>query len=289
MAVNVVDKEGNEVADLAAANFRGKFRGQAVEVHSAERDAEPRRVVVVLGAGSSMKRVPGKWDFARMATLGLVAHAPENVRLALLTYGGQLAARVDFGEGSEAMAAALASLADEPGSPAHNGPAPNLPEALQAAREMLEPSRTGDVIYLVSDVLLARSRETQEFEAKLRGDGVRLFVFRVFERRMVNFANDEIARLVEATGGNGARAVLGERFRDRAVYLKPDIRGVPASVVKLYQQMGEFYRVEVELPEALKSAQEWVLEAVGDDGKRMKDVSVVYPRRVGPCEAATGD
>ena len=42
--------------------------------------------------------------------------------------------------------------------------------------------------------------------------------------------------------------------------------------------------VEVELPRAVDKPREWELEAVDADGKKMKNVRVVYPRTLVPCQ-----
>jgi hypothetical protein len=47
--------------------------------------------------------------------------------------------------------------------------------------------------------------------------------------------------------------------------------------------MGSYYRVEVELPVEVDKTRGWELEVVGVDGKKMKGVRVVYPRKLAPC------
>jgi hypothetical protein len=48
--VNVLDKDGNTVPGLTAANFRGEFLGQPVKVISAAVDPTPRRVALIVPA-----------------------------------------------------------------------------------------------------------------------------------------------------------------------------------------------------------------------------------------------
>src|SRR5712691_3586612 len=56
VAVSVIDRDGNPVSDLTAANFRGKVRGQDVTILSAWFDTtSPRRIAVVVDASRSME------------------------------------------------------------------------------------------------------------------------------------------------------------------------------------------------------------------------------------------
>ncbi len=89
--------------------------------------------------------------------------------------------------------------------------------------------------------------------------------------------------LAAATGGEALHAVFGGAIRDRVSKAYVPLEGVPESLVQFYRQMGEFYRVEVELPREVDKAREWELEVVGADGKKRKDVRVVYPRRLAKC------
>ena len=92
-----------------------------------------------------------------------------------------------------------------------------------------------------------------------------------------------MSSLAAATGGEALHAVFGGAIRDRVSKAYVPLEGVPASLIQFYRQMGEFYRVEVELPREVDKAREWELEVVDAAGKKRKDVRVVYPRKLAPC------
>ena len=66
-----------------------------------------------------------------------------------------------------------------------------------------------------------------------------------------------------------------------------ELQALGAVTRRVYEQMAEFYRVEMELPVAVDKARDWKLEVVDAKGKRRKDVEVVYPRKLVPCAAAS--
>src|ERR1700693_5679431 len=52
--VSVLDREGNAVPGVTAADFRATVDNKPANIVSAVRDAQPRRIVVVLDASGSM-------------------------------------------------------------------------------------------------------------------------------------------------------------------------------------------------------------------------------------------
>lgn len=49
--------------------------------------------------------------------------------------------------------------------------------------------------------------------------------------------------------------------------------------------MTTFYRLEIELPQEVDKPREWRLELVPREGFKVKDLRVVYQRKLLPCEA----
>jgi hypothetical protein len=58
---------------------------------------------------------------------------------------------------------------------------------------------------------------------------------------------------------------------------------VLALVRQLHAPAREYYRLEVELPAETEKPRDWKLDMVDAQGKRRKDVGVVYPQKLGPC------
>jgi hypothetical protein len=277
VAVNVVDEQGRQVTGLKAENFRGKFRGQAVKIVSAEWDAGPRRIVVLLDMSESMDGVPGKWSYAQTAFKGLLAHEPEGARLALVTFDGGPEKRIGTEEWGEAAGLALGEL-EKPGKREKGSRLTGFLDAVEAGLELLGEARAGDVLYVISDGWSVGG-ESEPFD-KVFCRGVRVFAFGFVER---NTGGVDFRTLARDTGGDSLTAVFGFALRESRSKAYVPLEGVPPSLVQMYRQMGEAYRVEVELPREVDKTRGWELEVVDERAKKMKGVRVVYPRKLVPC------
>ncbi len=282
VAVNVVDEQGQPVTGLRAENFRGKFRGEAVKIVSAEWDARPKRIVILLDMSESMDGTPGKWSYAQTAFRGLLAHGPEGARLALVTFDGAPEKRIGFEEWEAQAGLALGEL-EKPGRVEKGKRPRSLWEAWGLAEQMLAEPRPGDVVYFItdgspvsSDALPADSGNSRSLEC----DGVRFFTFDFYERGSGGW---DLSSLASSSGGEALHTVLGNMIRDRRSKAYVPLEGVPPSLLRFYRQMGEMYQVEVELPREVDKTRGWELEVVDAAGKKMKGTRVVYPRKLARC------
>ncbi|MCI0659216.1 MAG: VWA domain-containing protein, partial [Acidobacteria bacterium] len=150
IAVGVVDEKGEQVAGLRAENFRGKYRGQPVKIISAERDAGPRRIVIVLDVSESMDGAPGKWSYAQTAFQGLIANGPEGARLALVTFDGAPEKKIGFEEWSAEAGLALGEL-ERPRKMERGAKPLGLLGAMKAGLGLLGEERAGDVFFVITD------------------------------------------------------------------------------------------------------------------------------------------
>ncbi|MGH9891142.1 MAG: VWA domain-containing protein, partial [bacterium] len=227
VAVGVVDERGEPVAGLAAENFRGKYRGKAVKVISAEREAGPRRIVVLLDMSESMDGAPGKWSYARTAFEGLVAYGPEGAKLALVTFDGAPEKRIGFEEWNAEAGLALGEL--EKPRKVRKGERPReLWEAWRIAEEeMLAERRLGDVVYFISDgPQVVYGDAVPAGSANSRPpvcDGIRYFTFDFPERGR---GRPLLSELAEGTGGGSLHAVFGGAIRDRVSKAYVPLEGV---------------------------------------------------------------
>ena len=169
---------------------------------------------------------------------------------------------------------------------------------------MFSGSELGDVVFAVTDAGENSSRtRKKQAEKSLVSSGTRLFLFLVrsplpegvSEIRMGFSVVDDL-RKVSGGGRLELRPTAVSQISGVENYeLDEDARAAVRTLTQgLYQQMGEFYSVEFELPVGVDKARGWKLEVVDAKGKRRKDVEVVYPRKLAPCAAsdqrpATGD
>jgi hypothetical protein len=56
-----------------------------------------------------------------------------------------------------------------------------------------------------------------------------------------------------------------------------------ATLQEIYDQMKNFYELEIELPAAVDKPRRWKLDVVDDKGRKRKDVTVIYPQELVPC------
>jgi hypothetical protein len=56
-----------------------------------------------------------------------------------------------------------------------------------------------------------------------------------------------------------------------------------------YDQLVDFYQLEVELPVTLDKHRPWDLQVLDGTGKRLKNVKILYPHEFFPCgQTASG-
>lgn len=285
--VNVIDRQGNQVRGLTAANFRAEFRGQWVKILSATWDSGPRRIVILLDISDSMNGPPGKKQLAVAGVQHLVRWAAPGSSLTLLIFDEKVEGELDLVPGDQSVAEQVARvLVEHHVDPRKSGRTALLDTIVQGLA-LLDPPHLGDVVYAITDGGDNRSRtKRRAVENAAQAAGVRIFAFFVptppFERvdPEVIGAPSLVRELTQSSGGNALTidstdALYDFKEKDRVV-LSQDAR-------RLYRQMAEFYRVEVELPGELKEPQGWKLEVVDAANKRQKDLAVIYPRKLLPC------
>ena len=72
-------------------------------------------------------------------------------------------------------------------------------------------------------------------------------------------------------------------------YIVAKTRGdaLEVALQRLYQQMGEFYRLDLRLPETVDKPTKWKLEVMEANGKPSRQVEVHYPQQLMPCAKAS--
>lgn len=286
-----IDREGSPLRGLTAKDFRARFRGKPAEVRSATLDMGPRRIVLVLDASGSMTSGEA-WDAATVLAQDLYRFAPWNISFALVIFASKVLRTVGWEE-RLTLFGTLAAL------PANRALAPQgqrktaLYDAVARALQLLEPPQMGDVIYVITDGGEDNSSKTErsKIRRQMLGREVRVFSFLLLQpfgrARTLEEASALMALrdLVEETGGGMLELVAAgtlPRFWPRS---KQD-RAALAAAKRLYQQMGVFYRLELELPQLVDKPRRWNLEVVNEKGKRRHEVSVLYSRHLLPCMSA---
>ncbi|MCI0659217.1 MAG: VWA domain-containing protein [Acidobacteria bacterium] len=264
-------------------------------------------MVILLDISDSMTVSELRWSLALEAARQLVAQANPETSFALVLFGTKIAHRVEFSRGREAVRGALESLG--PQSAAAKGyERTALVDSVLESLELFDTLQFGDAVFVITDADEGSSRgKPRDLEQELLSRGVRLFGFILpYPPRGTMWPPNAgggpglapggyelghdpagaLGRVAQATGGSWYAVITGERYRGEPLgYWLSDARKAAAlaAVRNLGRQMEEGYRVEVDLPWAVKEPRPWTLEVVNAAGKKRKDVQVVYPKKLAAC------
>jgi hypothetical protein len=290
--VSVVDEQWLPVQGLSAANFRGKLRGHDVEILSASIDTRPRRIVLLLDASGSM--IGDGWETEKSLSEDLIRSAPPRASIAQMAFSETVLDTADFARDPRALLerlAALVKVCEQPRKTRRTA----LYDAIASARGTLEVPDFGDVIYVVTDADDNKSRtKPKKVEDQLLTAGIRLFAvvigpqFSTRGRAPENEGTYQLHSMVEAAGGN-VLTYPYEATSQPYPYIKAKTSADAVNLVlqRLYQQMGEFYRLDLRLQETVDKPTKWKLEVIDAKGKPNRRVDVHYPQRLMPCAGAS--
>jgi hypothetical protein len=282
--VNVLDRNGNPVRDLAKDNFRVKINKQPVVVLGADYGLAPRRIVVLLDMSGSMggSRDTKKWRIAREAVEDLLAQTPADVPIALLTFSDQVHDIFDFRESRSAISR---WLKEGPTQRSNLKGRTAFRDAIIASLRMLQPFRPGDVVYAIADGGDNTSHvSVDQTKAALRESGVRLFAFLFAEYMPFGEEVGSVDSLVEMASESGGfvfgisgRAALGGVSSLSSWDADYDYNDRTREKIRLYTsalniQVNGFYTVQVAAPVQPGKAGRVSLEIVDAAGKPRKDV-----------------
>ena len=275
-AVSVVDAHHKPLWGLTTANFRGEFQGRPVRIVSSSRDAAPRRIALILDTSGSVME-EGQLQLSWAVAVHVVKKFTPNSSVAIFTVADKLLRHSDFLQDRTQVRQILSHV--QASSKVGKGRTALLDGIIGAIREF-DPPGFADVVYLITDAGENASRtdlRTAEFE--LAKAGVRLFLVRLRPSRMYHlptpeeFSNGLPQQLLTASGG-------------LMLELNPLVSYKPGQLsdklLVFNEYISEVYRLEVEFAGATDRPREWKLEVVDSNGRRVKEVEVVYPRLLVP-------
>jgi hypothetical protein len=295
--VGVVDREWNFVQGLSAANFRGNLRGHDVEIVSASIDTSPRHIVLLLDASGSMAESSEAWHASKSLSEDLIRFSPPHASIAQMAFSKTILDTAGFDQDRLALLkrlAVLVKVCEQPRKTRRTA----LFDAISSGVGALGVSDFGDVIYAVTD---AKDNESQaqvkRVEQDLLGTAVRLFSVVItygdeMEGRVLEEigARNRFLSMVEATGGNVLALPYGPASDPIPLaYIKAKTMGdrIDLALHRLYEQMGEFYRLDLRLPVTVDKPTEWKLEVIDEHGRPNRRVEVHYPHQLMPCAKAS--
>lgn len=278
--INVVDHEGNLVRGLGPTEFRAELRKRPLKILSNTATSAPRRVVILVDLSGSTSRVEG--FVHSVAKYIATSMRPEKQRPAVVLFSDHIIESIDFSRPAEQVARTLAELPETKGRTA-------LFDALKYAADMFGPPLPGDSVFLISDGGEDASKTRQkDVEEEFLAKKIRIFSFNLAENEP--FLTEEesngpalLKHLADLTGAVALSAMVDSS--------KPNREHVASAVQLLYQQMADFYMLQLELPaEPIQKPEQWNLEVLDGQSRKRKDVRVIYPHELAPCsiQAAAG-
>jgi hypothetical protein len=295
VAVDVVDDQWNFVQGLSAANFRGKLHGHDVEILSASIDTSPRHIVLLLDASGSMTGEKEKWKTAKSLSEDLIRFAPPRASIAQVAFSASVLDTEGFAQDPWTLLERLVALVKVCEQPRKTGTTA-LYDAIASARGALGVPNVGDVVCALTDAGDNTSRtKPRRVEDDLLKAGIRLFAVIVApdpwmrsRTRGEIYGPDQLRSVVQATGGNVLTLPYGATSqRNPHIKAKPRDDAVKLALHRLYEQMGEFYRLDLRLPVRADKPAKWELEVIDRNGKPSRRVEVHYPQQLMPCAKAS--
>jgi hypothetical protein len=293
--VDVVDEQWNFVQGLSAANFRGKLHGRDVEILSATMDTSPRHIVLLLDASGSMTGEKEKWKTAKSLSEDLIRFAPPQAFIAQIAFSGSVLDTEGFAQDPRTLLERLVALVKVCEQPLKTRTTA-LYDAIASARGALGVPCVGDVIYALTDAGDNTSQtKPRRVEDDLLKAGIRLFAVVMDSGLPITVRTPEemvgpsqLHYVVQATGGNTLTLPYGGSSQPNP-YIKAKTRGdaVELALQRLYQQMGEFYRLDLRLPATVDKPTKWELRVIDRNGKPNRRVEVHYPQQLMPCAKAS--
>lgn len=280
VAVSVLNREGKAVEGLTAANFRGEFRGQPVNIHSVSWDESPRTVLMLIDASQSIAKNASTWQLTRSAAKKIGESLRPTHEVGLVIFSEKMSNQeiLDGGSGSEKLETILRDIESNPRKLGVNT---FLYNAIAMAAGLGLSGRPVQVLFVVSDGVDTKSAMGEEdLLHELAFRGTRVFYLLLppspdDSRRVDGWARRHSNDVVNVTGGG--KIELG---RGRSVK-KDALAGLPA----LIESATRTYWIEVEFMQSVDKRRDWTLEVVDENGKKRKDVEVAYPRLLLPLDS----
>jgi len=300
--VDVLDEHGLPVTNLTTPNFKTSHDGRPLNVSSASFRADPTvRTVILLG-----DEVLGK--IGNSAVLQFLSTASPQAPISLFTFFTSIEQKFNSSAGRQPMVNWLNEPANQPSRKGFSDLAPVLLTIIKA----MQPAHPGDAIYVIAgniDHLFLEPRtkevsaELPDLARELQTSGIRLFVF-VLEklpRRAWDVIQPDnnmltipqtpkgtaaVWDLVKASGGlvldwyPGTRSVsFGPSYQFDA----PTQAAIRESARGFQNAINNFYVLSLDPAGPSSALEDWNLEVVDLQGKKLKGTTVSYPAKIPAC------
>jgi len=251
------------------------------------------RVILLLDASAGMNRAVGEWDLARALAADALRVSAKAFRAGFVVFDSAARESYPPAENPQRAAEALREVHPAPGGADKKNEHGALWDTLKDALTLLDPPEFGDAIWVITNGEDASSRATaNEIGALALARGVRVSV--VLFNPATSFpevpviANSAVFDLPAHTGGQVVRVEGAQgTFRNRQVTYRltaSQFKDLDAAIAVLYAATQFAMRLEVVLPEELKTPTEWKLSIAAPKGLKIP-WRVSYPTLLDACAA----
>lgn len=303
--VGVLDAKGSPITKLTIENFKASHKGQPLSISSVSSRAEPSvRTVVLLSEKASGK-------IAQSAALEFISTAPPQALVSMFTFSATIERKFNSSGGRKPMEDWLNADRTDVSRKGLS----NLSQSLLMIVKAMEPAHVGDAIYVITsnadrlffeNLTKEESATVAQLETELNSSGVRVFTL-ILEaipslRWDVILPDDNrittphsptgtaaFAELIRVSGGLGLDWYPGSKsvsFGPSFDYDNAMRAAIRESARGFQAVIDNFYVVTVTPPERSSVPEEWKLEAVDSQGKKLKGATLAYPSKIPGCSAA---
>lgn len=291
LPVTVHDSHGFRMQGLTTADFQAKYRGQPVKILSIRHDNRPHRVVILLDTSGSMRgEVAGReWKMASRVAAHIGQSNLKNTSFALFVFSDSVREQIDFSLDNSAVANRLLDIwSDTSYAKKSVRGQTALLDAILSALRLLGDSRYSESVYVISDGGDNVSRSHLEnVRNALASGGVRLHVTLLGPESRISPQEAASARDLADLAAESGGLVLGPLGLNRSGYdlPEPQRRALANQLSLMYLGMTDNNLIEIELPQSADKWRKWSLELSPATKKLYKDLLIVYPQQLSPCNA----
>jgi hypothetical protein len=290
IAVSASANNGTSVTSLDSLALQGAYGGRAVVIKSIKPAEQLPRVVLLIDTSGSMES--SEPAAAALAEL-FVSRLPAETEIGLAFFDSNFHPMVSLGKDRARLTFFLEALKNRQyyaeGSTA-------LWSAVGEAAKMFGTPSLGDTIYVISDGGDNRSWPHMRDELQaLTGSGIRLFAAVLADSIGLRSRTPE-----ELNGPGSMKEAV--RTTGGASLFDPEAPGGPYSysldmvekngkptqfaenLNRQVNQLLNYYRLEISLPEPIHKPQSWRLRLAGDRQPPTEKLQLIYPALLMPCQ-----
>jgi hypothetical protein len=298
IAVGVVTANGSPAVALLNSNFAGTFHRKPLTILSAELNQKPIRVILLVDTSGSMQGTGSTYqrDYALLVAEDIVSNLPPDIPIGLGYFSSTLQPVLRPTLDRQGLLLQLEGLRSHPKS--FRGETA-LWDAVLNAVGMFDRSRTGDVLYAITDGGdTISTAKISSVEQTLTSFGIRLdaFVFQTVAMRGLTVEALEGPRIVANVARDTGGTILTQLTDNDHLtphYADPNVLDKSGKPTELgidlaaqLRQLTSFYQVEFDLPEKIDRPQDWKLSLTGLEKSQRENITLTYPHRLLPCSPA---